>query len=48
MEKNQVREIFELTLMKLRDEDISDETAMLEEEEKRKEMKILFLLYPFQ
>jgi len=36
--------IYELTLMKLRDEDISDEAAMLEEKEKREEMKILLEL----
>jgi tetratricopeptide (TPR) repeat protein len=44
IEDETLREIFELTLMKLRDEDISDETAMLEEEEKRKEMNILLEL----
>jgi hypothetical protein len=39
-----LRRIFELTLMKLHSEDISDEAAMLEEKEKRKEMKILLEL----
>ncbi len=39
-----MRKIFELSLMKLRSEDISDEAAMLEEKEKRKEMKILLEL----
>ena len=39
-----LRKIFELTLMKLQSGDISDETAMLEEKEKRKEMKILLEL----
>jgi tetratricopeptide (TPR) repeat protein len=39
-----LRKIFELTLMKLRGEDISKGIATLEEEEKRKEMKILLEL----
>jgi hypothetical protein len=39
-----LRKIFELTLMKLHSGDISDETAMLEEKEKREEMKILLEL----
>ena len=39
-----LRRIFELTLMKLHSGDISDEAAMLEEKEKREEMKILLEL----
>ena len=42
-----LRKIFELTLIKLRGEDISDETAMLEEKEKRKEMKTLLELLKY-
>ena len=39
-----LRKIFSLTLMKLRDEDISEGIAMLEEKEKTGEKKILFEL----
>ncbi|RCV65314.1 Tetratricopeptide (TPR) repeat protein, partial [Methanophagales archaeon] len=39
-----LRTILELTLMKLHGEDISDETAMLEEKDERKEIKILLEL----
>jgi hypothetical protein len=39
-----LRKIFELTLMKLRDEDISEGIAMLEEKDQTGEKKILFEL----
>jgi tetratricopeptide (TPR) repeat protein len=39
-----LKKIFELTLMKLRDEDISEGMAMLEEKEQTEEKKILFEL----
>ena len=44
IEDETLRKIYELTLMKLRGEDISDGIAMLEEKEKTGEMKILFEL----
>jgi tetratricopeptide (TPR) repeat protein len=42
-----MRKIFELAHMKLRGDDISDEIAMLEEREKRKEIKILLELLKY-
>nr|QNO55444.1 photosystem I assembly protein Ycf3 [Methanosarcinales archaeon ANME-1 ERB7] len=42
IEDETLRKIFELTLMKLRDEDISEGIAMLEEKEQTREKKILF------
>ncbi len=44
IEDETIRKIFELTLMKLRDEDISEGIAMLEEKEQTEEMKILLEL----
>ena len=44
IEDETLRKIFSLTLMKLQDEDISDEIAMLEEKTKTEEKKILFEL----
>jgi tetratricopeptide (TPR) repeat protein len=44
IEDEPLRKIFELTLMKLQDEDISEEIAMLEEKEQIGEKKILFEL----
>ena len=44
IEDEPLRKIFNLTLMKLQDEDISDEIAMLEEKTKTEEKKILFEL----
>ena len=44
IEDETLRKIFELTLMKLRDEDISEGIAMLEEKEQTREKKILFEL----
>ncbi|RCV65312.1 Tetratricopeptide (TPR) repeat protein [Methanophagales archaeon] len=44
IEDETLRKIFELTLMKLQDEDISEGIAMLEEKEQTEENKILFEL----
>ncbi len=44
IEDETLRKIFSLTLMKLRDEDISEGIAMLEEKEQTEEKKILFEL----
>ena len=44
IEDETLRKIYELTLMKLRDEDISEGIAMLEEKKKTGEKKILFEL----
>jgi tetratricopeptide (TPR) repeat protein len=44
IEDETLRKIFKLTLMKLRDEEISEGIAMLEQKEKTRENKILFEL----
>jgi hypothetical protein len=44
IEDETIIKIYELTLMKLRDEDISEGIAMLEENEQTEEKKILFEL----